>query len=626
MAQQNFPIMISVDWLTLSIASYRVMDCPANSDNFVWEERKFGTKQFKHIFDVSYVDTDGALEPFGVFASCPTLESWSPMICSLKLDNHLLYRDNRGYWLSLLRIFLEEYWLTIRNISRCDLAGDFLYLQGRLSGPQLCRKIKSFQWWKCGSVNISEHYKMPYSLEWQKFQDADGIDTKTFKQQGGVDVRVETLTFGTMSSDAQVCIYDKTLELSRSEVEFERDGKTHRESAKEYIRDCHKAAGVWNAVRHTWRIEIRLRNKALFVTDPAAHCQRSIELGDLEQDKLAATFLAAADRYLRLVDATRGGSMEITADYIASMNGHKNRLPIVKLFSESTAVLSFAKKPYHEAANRFHRAVITRLEQLGDRMKRVPAHYSKPDDPDKLHELMDRLEPIAQRLQAERKAVMNAKAALNALQIAIENSPTIMPEDLQLVNDAREVIERHFGTESPIFCRNIVKTLEKYSERISRNMTGSTSAPLRKTRGAKPADDVVLLEAASILKGIFVNAVHDERRADNRSIYLRKFVEGISVFNAVEECPPVILDMLYTFTWSKHYISDEDLQKVLLEHCNTDFHMLVTCNFDIYVYSQLTHHRGLSTMWVPPLLPRFQTRDDIPCQHYSQNIHLSTLN
>lgn len=627
MAQRNFPIMISVDWLSLSIASFDIMENPANSERFLWEKRRYGSKQFKNVFEVSYVDDDGAVEPFGVFCSCPTLESWSPMICSLKLDNHLLYRDNRGYWLNLLRSFLLQYWLTIRNISRCDLAGDFLYLADRVSGPALCKKIKSFAWWKCGSVNVSEHYKMPYTLDWAKVQDKEGIETKTYCQQGLVDVRVETLTFGTMSSDAQVCIYDKSLELARSEVEFEQNGQTVRESAKEYIRDCHKAAGVYSKNRHTWRIEIRLRNKALFVTDADAHCQRSVELDDLGPAKLADTFLAAADRYFRLVDASKGGTQKIDADYISRMNGHKNRLDVVRLFSQSKAVLAMVKKPYHEPANRYHRSVINRLDELGDRLQRVPCHYTKSDDLDKMASLIARLDPIAEQMKKDRQVISQARAALSVMQSYFESNPAgIDDADIQLVQDVKEVLERHYGTESPIFCRNIISTLKNYSSRLSRSVDGSTSRPLRLARGAKPGDDVVLLEAADILKGFFVNAVHEQRQADQRSIYHTNFLECIQIFNTVEEAPASVLDMLYTYTWSKKYIDEDTLRGILLENTVTDFGMLVKCNFDAYVYSKLSYKRGVSVMWVPPLLPRFMYRDEIPITHYTQNIHYSPLN
>lgn len=621
MAQSNFPIMISVDWLTLSLNSFKLLDNPSNNDTFVWEPRKYGTKQFKAMYDLFYVDTDGALEPFGVFGCLPTLESWAPTICSLKLDNHLLYRDNRGYWLNLLRQFLNDYWLVIRNISRCDIAGDFLYLKDRVSGPQLCKKIKSFEWWKCGSVNISEHYTMPYTLAWEKIVSQDGYDTKTFKQQGAVDVRVETLTFGTMSSDAQVCIYDKTLELMRSEVEFEENGHTRRESSKEYIRDCHKAAGVYDPKRHTWRIEIRLRNKALFVTDADAHCQRSIELDDLSEARLADTFLAAADRYLRLVDASKGGTQPITADYLSRMNGHKNRLPQVMLFSGSKAVLAFAKKPYHEAANRYHRAVINRLDKLGDTLRRVPAHYSTPADTDTIASLIDRLEPIAKAMQKERQELIKARSALTTIKVLLDqNSSWASPEDLKLVQDVEEVLLRHYGTESPIFCRNMISTLQNYSLRLSREINGSSSRPLRRVQAAKPDDSMILLEAADVLKGVFVTAVADQRRADQRSIYYKKFEEGISLFNCCDDVPASILDMLYTMVWSKKYISDIDLKKIVTENYYTNFGLLVRCNFDMHVYAQLAHKRGWSNLWVPPLLSRFQYRDDIPIEHYTPNI------
>lgn len=613
MAQQNFPLMVSVDWLSLSCMSENPIVAPSDVVPFVWYARKYGTKQFKNVWDVMYVDTDGVLEPFGVICSEPTLDSWDARSCSLKLDNHLLYRNNRGYWLDLLNVFLREYHISVETISRCDIAGDFLYLRNRLSGPGLVRKLKSYEYWKCGSVKVSEHYTMPYSIEWQKRFDPEGFKVDTFLQQGTFDARVETMTFGTMSSDAQVCLYDKTLELNRSAVRIKQGDKEIVESAKEYIRDCHKAAGVFDKSRHTWRLEIRLRNKALFIFDPAIAAERPLYLDDLTMAKLPMTFMAAADRYFRLVDATNGGTAQITPSYISSMGSHKNRLPIVSLFGDSKPSIKFSTKKYHEPANKYHRSVINRLDQLGDRLERCPVKYTKEDDKKALPALIERLMPIADRLKDDQQRVKRAMVALKDLHDIMSSNPDITTDDdRKALIDAKEVLERHFNTESPTFTRNIISTLSNYSNRMQSMLESSTDVPLRRARSAFPSDSQVLLDAANILKGVFVDVCHDERRKSLSSIYATKFREAINIFNNSDSPDGWLLDALYTFTMSVHYIERSTLIEILTEYQETDFWHFYRCRFDLFTFLILVHRANDTISWTPPLLPVGTVRQNLP--------------
>jgi hypothetical protein len=363
MPQKNFPLLISVDWLSVMarVSCASVED--VQSDTFMVHPRSYGSKQFHHIADIDFVDADACIQPFGVFCYEPTLDAWDHDICSLKLANSLFYCNGGQSWQALLTQFLVEYSITITSVSRCDLACDFLFLQGRVSGPQLVERLKTFQWWKCGSVVVSEHYKMPYSVEWSPSMADDGAETDFYLQQGAVQARVESMTFGTMSSDAQVIIYDKSLELARTDQELPIGDTTIKVCAKEYIRDAQKAAGVWSDERHTWRIEIRLKNKACFLTDTNTGRQRSVTLSDLTPEHLPYLFQLAAQRYFRLVDATQGGTQKITPEYCASLGGHKNRLPLVHLFPLSAMSQKMSRKKYQPNATRFTKAVVNCLER-----------------------------------------------------------------------------------------------------------------------------------------------------------------------------------------------------------------------------------------------------------------------
>lgn len=390
MAQTFFKNLVSVDWLSMTVEYYDVSALLEDRDGFVWRERAYGTKQYRHVVDIDYCDMDGVLQPFGTFCFEPTLDSWDKNRCSLKLANNLFYCDAGKLWQDLLSLFLQSYRLNVVSITRCDLACDFLFLRNRVSGPQLVENLKSCKWWKCGSNKCVEYYKMPYTIKSSSVAGEDTSEIEIFMQQGQFVPRVESLTFGTMSSDAQVCIYDKTLEIQRTEQEIKIPDRIITVSAKEYIREAHKVAGVYDEKRHTWRVEIRLRAKALFLIDPINGVERPLFLADLQPANLPHLFNLASDRYFRLVDATQGGAKELTPEYVQSMAAHKDRLPIVDLFREKTLVVSLGKKKYQKNPTRFTKAVINMLDDTGDELEKTPAFNANgnllPNDSNVLHE------------------------------------------------------------------------------------------------------------------------------------------------------------------------------------------------------------------------------------------------
>lgn len=681
MPQKNYPIMISVDWLSMTLQSSEVLSAPADSDNFIWRQRAYGTKVFGNVFDVEYVDENGSVEPFGSFCSKPNNSKWDARTCSLKLHNHLLYRDNRGYWLDLLRIFLDEYQCQVTNITRCDIAADFIKLFNGITGPAIIKNLKSFKWWKCGSVNIAEHYSMPYSVKWGKDVDKSGYDTEIFLQNKEVAPRVETMTFGTMASDCQVCLYDKTLEINRSMVRIERNEVITEESAKEYIRDCHKQTGVYDRQRHTWRLEIRLRNKACFLYDPALGIERNLFLDDLSLANLPTTFIAAANKYFKLVDATQGGVAEITPEYCESMRGHKNRLPAVDLFHTNVIAVAFSKKKYHEPANRFHRSVINRLDELGNRIKRAPAKWTKDGDKESIPNLIERLDPIADKMKKQRTAITKVKNSLNRLQKLVTSSSmnetssklsaidldkiaelraalipiaeamtehrTVMSsllsslallqdvvtspyysptdEDYKAVVDVRDMLERHYNTESPTFINNIKSCLIKYANKLGSMLAEGTDKQVIKPYATRPSDSVILLEAADIMKGIFVSVANDERNAAQHSIYEDNMRSAISLFNSIDYPDAHLLDMLYEYCCSKRWIEHDAVLKIIADYAHTNFFQWVRCNFDWYVYCEQMHLRPDYTCWLPPVLSPFEARPSLPYVQYTYNIQFTNL-
>lgn len=382
--------LVSVDWLSIMVKAFRLDFDSMPSDEFAWKERPYGSKQFRHIYDITLVDADVVLQPFCTLSVEPTLSSWPADLCSMKLANNIFYCKSDGQWQDVISRFMCHYWLQEISISRCDLACDFLFLRNRVSGPMLVEKIKSFAWWKCGSTKCCEYYKLPYTLNSDNPFNGDSSDIQVFLNNGKLVAGTESITFGTMSSDAQVCVYDKTLELKRSEVEVKVYGETVNVSAKEYIRDAHKAAGVWDEKRHTWRVEIRLRNKALLLTDTNTGMERPLMLKDLQPQNLITLFVLASDKYFRLVDFSMGGTKEVNVERLEQYAKHKERLPIVDLFRPKTLLLAMSKKKYQKNPTRFTKAVISALNNNADQLEKHPqAPWSKnlqPSDANVLRE------------------------------------------------------------------------------------------------------------------------------------------------------------------------------------------------------------------------------------------------
>lgn len=631
----NHPIMFAVDWLSMTLLSMeqisheqlsvdfsdssdelkitKLLHNPTQLGKWDWRPKKYGTKQFRCIWEISSIDQDGVVEPFGVLCSEPTTAAMDPCLCSFKLDNHVLYRQGDRSWIDMLRCFLADYNFKVLTISRCDLAADFIYLRGRISGPKLVEQVKTFKWWKTGKFKVSEHFRMPYELNSSSWDDNAENAPKLFFQRKKVAARTETLTFGSMSSDAQVCVYDKTLELNRSAVSVSADDADKKESAKEYIRDCHKLAGVWSPKLHTWRIEIRLKSKSLCLLDEKRLQERPLELADLEPSRLFETFRAAAAKYFKLVDASLAGTQSVDPAYCMKMASHKNRLPEVELFSPSSARVVFVKKKYHEPANRFHRAVIKRLDEIADRARRVPCHYTKEGDQELIPRLMQRIEPLAKQMKENRQLLTRALKSLG--DVAALLSSTVgdaATEDIELVEQVKEMLERHYRTESPQFIRNCSIMLEKYAARMQQVDSAGDNSAIRLVRSARPEDSTILAEASNILRSIYVDVVFDERCAANSSIHEKGFLDAISVINATEIPPLDALNYAYQIVESNKYLASERVIEIVQPIKDSDFFQLIRCNWDLELWHNLLHHSSARLEWQPPLLHKFEIRNLTP--------------
>lgn len=516
MAQSNFPYMLSIDWLQLALTASTELYGIESSDCFVCSQRERGSRQFKNITDVNYVSSDGELIPFGVFLSTPTLNTWSPLTCALKLDNSLLYNSVDGGWFAVLGKFIQCYNLCVSHIQRCDLACDFLYLKGRLSGSQLCQKIKSMEYWKCGSVNVSEHYTMPYSIKWQRDISLDGYESEIYLQSGTLSPRVESLTFGKLSSGAQVCLYDKTLELRSHEITIG-DKKV---CSKEYIRDNWKSANVFHVKRHTWRLEIRLTSQALFIYDSKDNKERRLTIADIIGENIKYTFLLAVDRYFRLVDFTLGGTQPVSVDRCFALSTHKNRLPLVMLFDCDGLNCQMCRAKYHLPCNRFNRSVVSRLQSLSSIVSTKESMLSTYGIKDKMKSGIDALNYIADHRESAMANVSDCIRLLKAITFNCNICGSIPQEHIDSLVELRRSMEYMLRTESPRFVRMMINDVTKVKRSV--DIIRESEFIRGREHITRPMDSQILTDSVRILQSLYSPAVRDQHSEDAANLYKDK--------------------------------------------------------------------------------------------------------
>lgn len=352
--QVNYPYAIALDWLTLFVEWATSFDelKERKTSRFIITQRPYGSKMWRKIFNIEVTDDNGVIIPFGQACCEPTTKGIDPLCGTLKIDNALLYTD---MWRPLLDAWIDETYMLIKSISRCDIALDFLFLKHRVTGRQLVDNLLTYKWWKCGRTEYNVYASMPYSIKWTRNIQDQVID-EIFTTDGNLSNRAQSITFGKASSPAQICIYDKTAELKTTEV----DGISN----KEYIRQWHKANGVWDERRHTWRIEIRLNSRSYTLARAGKTELSPLCLDDIMPNNIAETFRAAQDTWFRLVDATEGGKHNITTQYLKSL--HKARLPRVDIWPEVMLKPKFVRRMNQPQLSRFYKACANKCANVAN--------------------------------------------------------------------------------------------------------------------------------------------------------------------------------------------------------------------------------------------------------------------
>lgn len=265
--------IISIDYLQLY--------CDAThlnyAEEFTAEAQEYGTKNFE-ILEKVYLQ--GAL--FATVQRKPRSEILQPHAAIIKFENSLLYYTDAEL---IITNFLQLCQLSVLSITRIDIAVDFKKFQKGLLPQNL---IKGF---------MKEKY----------LKNGRGKYTIIGNQKNALDVSY--LRFGTKSSDVNVYLYNKSLEM-REQV------------FKPYIFEQWKQL-AGSPLQDVWRLEFSLSAKATTFVD--------LTTGEVENIDLS--ILSNNDQKKRLVSALEKRYFEFKVNDGQANKSRMQRLQLLGLKS-----------------------------------------------------------------------------------------------------------------------------------------------------------------------------------------------------------------------------------------------------------------------------------------------------
>lgn len=289
------PYAINLDWLQLCVwqsSEGEWWNSPMFYHHHVPKEH--GSKVFKYIIDV--YDSDGC--QLGNLSCCPHSSAINLHICIFKAENELLYRAN-----AIERIFayFADAGLKYRNITRMDIAYDSHELYEGRSWQNFLNGYLHNKYLKLGNNNPLVYYIGGYTMK--KSSSGKSI----YNEENGGKFLVNSITWGSRSSDVVVQVYNKSRELREQKF-------------KAYIVDYWEACGLKPAEKDVYRCEIRISGGKV-VRNHLNKNDFKLSVADIMMhEQVEHLFAAFAERYMVFYLNDK----KIT---------HKERLPRIDIFS-----------------------------------------------------------------------------------------------------------------------------------------------------------------------------------------------------------------------------------------------------------------------------------------------------
>ena len=290
------PYAVSLDWLQL----HTKMDIGFNENQeplgYHYVDVGHGSKVFKRIIDI--YDWDGC--KIGNISLHPYSSSIKKETVIFKAENEILYEQN-----PIERIFEYLYAAKLKyiGITRIDIAYDFQELYGGMKPQTLMEKYFSRKILKLGNndpwVKMVGGYKLKFkSNNSQKITLEDG-------KSGFGRFQTQSVTWGQRSSDVQVQLYNKSVELKEVKM-------------KHHIVDWWKVNGLDHEQKDVYRIEIRITGLKTFRNQKTLKVFKLNASDLIMQEQIEHLFAAMASKYFRFFRRR-----EIS---------HIERMPEIKLF------------------------------------------------------------------------------------------------------------------------------------------------------------------------------------------------------------------------------------------------------------------------------------------------------
>lgn len=627
MAQKYFPIMPAVDWLQLTCTTPGcILQCPEDSEGFSWKERDYGTKQYAKVYNVTCTSPNAPAIPFATICAAPRMSTIAGNMLSLQLSNQILYDSSYGDWRQLLVAFCKLYGITIIRITRCDFALDFLYLANRVSGPKLIRNLKNFVWLKTGTVKVSEHYTMPYSVTKASDTLNGKFDIQYYMQQKTLQARVETMMFGTMKSDAAVCIYDKTAELARHSVRIEVDGKDRIVCEKEYIRDCHKNHCVYDPNMHTWRIEIRVKNTASFIRDMGSKVDRCLMLTDLAEDRISSTIQAALNHYFYLVETPADMLEKNMFNPNDTRLKNKKRLKKVELVPTIPDNIAMVRSRKVQKATQYTRSVLNRIEEWATRKERAERLLREGANGSIIDKAITEVDKLCMQHQLNDLAPL-AKTMRDVKDLVVSHIDKMDDHCKSTLIDAISIIEHFRILETRGYSKSIAQKFEDLAYAI--DVKDTMPASIAHAGSFIPSDAAILRSAKQIAETFYMQARQPLDKYKSDRLYEGCIYKAIHAINERPHYPPVqAFNAVIGYMVNKEYLSDARWHSIFNEFRYTPFYLMVSCKFDMQIYFMMMHYPRIEGYHLPALTPpQIDRLNDmvryaasIKRQHFDNNI------
>lgn len=306
---------VVIDWLQVN-ATGRM------SDNVVaqLELQPYSTRVFKSVYILRAFTEDIAT------IACNPL---SPIIPSdthlIKFHNKLLYSTNLEERVLYILNFLG---LTLKGLSRLDLAHDFNKFTNNLMPQNLINRFLTKKWLHIGKQSFKVYGK------------------------GGVNLSFETLRFGKADSELAIYLYNKSIELQ--EVKD-----------KPWIREFWSHINL-DTKNDIWRLEISLKGNRLHYIDSNSGAIERLTLDNIfDQEFLHHLYYSLINKYFKFVRS--------------ETNSNVSRMKQVILFDECYNKFDFIKLNDKKESDRSIKIFIKKLEEFNSIVRQIKKDNQSED-------------------------------------------------------------------------------------------------------------------------------------------------------------------------------------------------------------------------------------------------------